>query len=102
MVADPKLVPDNDTVASGLLYHSPAEESHNDTTAPREQVTSIVPQTPASSHTFMRKAMGNSGLHDEVMDITCLSSRDTMTSRYEGVLRQWEKYRWQRVPLLQM
>ena len=44
MVANPKPVPDNDAVARGLPYHSPAEESHIDTTAPREQVTSTVPQ----------------------------------------------------------
>ena len=28
MVANLKLVPDNDRVACGLPYHSPAEESH--------------------------------------------------------------------------
>ena len=66
MVANPKLVPDNDTVACGLLYHSPAEESHIGTTAPREQVTSTVPQTPASNHTFIRKTMGNRGLQEEI------------------------------------
>ena len=43
MVADPKLVPDNDAVTCGLLYNSLAEEIHNDITAPREQVTSTVP-----------------------------------------------------------
>ena len=59
MVAKPKLVPDNDTFACGLPYHSPTEESHNDATAPQEQVTSTVPQTPASSHMFIRKAKGN-------------------------------------------
>ena len=30
------------------------------------------------------------------MDIICLSWRDTTTSRYEGVLRQWENYLCQR------
>ena len=73
MVADPKLVLNNDTVACGLTYHSPTEESYIDTTTPREQVTSIVPQTPASSHTFIRKAMGNQGIREEVMNIICLS-----------------------------
>ena len=82
MVANPKLVPDNVTVACGLLYHSPAEENHIDTTAPREQVTSTVPQTPASNHTFIRKTMENRGLQEEIMDIICLSWRDTTTSRY--------------------
>ena len=43
MVADPKLVPDNDAATCGLLYNSLAEEIHNDITAPREQVTSTVP-----------------------------------------------------------
>ena len=59
MVANPKLVPDNGTVSCGLPYHSPVEESHIDTTTPQEQVTSTIPQTPASSHMFIRKAMGN-------------------------------------------
>ena len=80
MVANPKPVPDNDAVARGLPYHSPAEESHIDTTAPREQVTSTVPQAPASSHTFIREAMENRDLQEEVMDIICLSWRDTKTS----------------------
>ena len=96
MVANSKLVPDNGTVTCGLPYHSPAEESHIDTTAPQEQVTSIVPQTPASSHTFIRKAMGNRDLQEEVIDIICLSWRDTTTSRYEVVLRQWKNYCSQR------
>ena len=82
IVANPKLVLDNDKVACGLPYRSLTEESHIDTTAPREQVTSTVPQTPACSHTFIREAMGNQGLQEEVMDITCLSWRDTRTSRY--------------------
>ena len=73
MVANPKLVPNNDTVACGLPYHSLAEESHIDTTSPQQQVTSTVPQTPASSLTFIRKAMGNRGLQEEIMDIVCLS-----------------------------
>ena len=37
-----------------------------------------------------RKAMGNRGLQEEIMDIICLSWRNTTTSRYEGVLRQWK------------
>ena len=72
MVANPKLVHDNDTVACGLPYQSPAEESHIDATPPREQVISTVPQTPTSSDMFIRKAMGNRGLQEEVMDIICL------------------------------
>ena len=36
-----------------------AEESHIDTSVLREQITSTVPQTPASSHTFIRNAMGD-------------------------------------------
>ena len=95
-MANPKLVPHNETVACGLLYHSPAEESHIDTIAPPEQVTSTVPQTPASNDTFIRKTMGNRGLQEEIMDIICLSWRDTTTSRYEGVLRQWKNYCFQR------
>ena len=95
-MAHPKLVPDNDAVACGLPYHSPAEESHIDTTAPREQVTSTVLQTPASSHTFIRKAMGNRDLQEEVMNIICLSWRDITITRYEGVLRQWKNYCSQR------
>ena len=91
MVANPILVPDNGTVSCGLPYHSPVEESHTDTTTPQEQVTSTIPQTPASSHMFIRKAMGNRGLQEKAMDIICLSWRDTTISRYDGVLRQWEK-----------
>ena len=72
MVANPKLVHDNDTVACGLPYHSPAEESHTDTTPPLEQVISTVPQTPTTSDMFVRKAMGNRGLQEEGMDIICL------------------------------
>ena len=41
-MTDPKLVSDNDTVTCGLPYHPLAEESHIDTTTPREQVTSTV------------------------------------------------------------
>ena len=74
------------TVACGLTYHSPTEESHIETTASREQVTSTVPQTPASSHTFIRKGMGNQGLQEEVMDISLMERhsnislwRDTQT-----------------------
>ena len=96
MVGNPKLVLNNDTVACGLPYHSPKEECHIDTTAPREQATSTVPQTPASSHTFIREAVGNQGLQEKVMDIICLSWRDTTTSCYEGVLRQCENYLCQR------
>ena len=44
MLANPKLVLDNDAVTCGLPYNSPAEESHIDTTAPREQVTSTFPK----------------------------------------------------------
>ena len=88
----PYLFPDNDVVARGLPYHSPAEESHVDTTAPREQVTSTVPQTPASSHMFIRKTMGNRDLQEEVMGIICLSWRDKTTPQYELVLRQWKNY----------
>ena len=44
MVANPKVVPDDDTAACGLPYHSPAEESHIDTTAPQEQVHSLFPK----------------------------------------------------------
>ena len=90
MVANPKLVPNNDTIACELPYHSLAEEGHTDTTAPREQITSTVSQTAASSHTFIREAMGNRGLQEEIMDIICLSWRDTTTPHYEGVLRQWK------------
>ena len=104
MVANPKLVPDNDAVAGEMPYHSPAEESHIDTTAAQEQVTSTVPQTPASSHTFIRKAMGNQNLQEEVMDITCLSWRETTTSPYEGLHRQWKTIaaKGMLIPLLQM
>ena len=84
------------TVTCGLPYHSPAEESHIDTTSPQEQVTSTIPQTPASSYMFVRKAMGNCSLQEELMDIICLSWRDTMTSCYEGVLRLWKNYCCQR------
>ena len=96
MVTNSKLVPDNDTVTCGLPHHSRAEENHIGTTAPREQVTATVPQTPTSSHTFIRKAMENRGLQEKIMDIICLSWRDTTISRYEGVLRQWENYCCQR------
>ena len=78
MMANPKLAPNNGTVACGLPYHPPAEESHIDTTNPQE-VASTVSQTPASSHTFIRKAMRNQELPEEVMDIICLSWRDTTT-----------------------
>ena len=92
MVANPKLVPVNGAVTCGLPYHSPAEENHIETTAPREQVTYTVDQTPASSHTLFRKAMGNRDVSEEVMDIICLSWRDKTTSPYEGVLRRWKNY----------
>ena len=36
--------------------------------------------------------MGNRDLQEEVMDIICLSWRDTTTSQYELVLRQWKNY----------
>ena len=52
MVVSPKLVSDNGAVTWGLSYHSPAEESHIDTTTPQEQVTSTVPQTSAYSHVY--------------------------------------------------
>ena len=39
MVADPKLVPNNDAVTCGLPHHSPTEESQKS----REQITSTVP-----------------------------------------------------------
>ena len=39
MVADPKLVPNNDAVTRGLPHHSPTEESQKS----REQITSTVP-----------------------------------------------------------
>ena len=66
----------------------PQKKATFDTTVPREQVTSTVCQTPASSHTFIRKVMGNRSPQEEVIAIICLSLRGTMTSRYEGVLRQ--------------
>ena len=90
------MVLDNNKVACGLLYHSLTEGSHIATTAPREQVTSTIPQTPACSHTFIREVMGNQVLQEEVMDIICLSWRDTRTSRSEWVLRQWKNYCCQR------
>ena len=58
LVVGPKQVPDNDTVACRLRHHSPTQERQIDTTTPQEQITSIVCQIPASSHTFIRKAMG--------------------------------------------
>ena len=91
-----KLVSDNGIVTCGLPYHSPTEENHIDTTTPREKLTFTVPQTPASSHTFISEAMRNRGPQEEIMDIICLSWRDTTTSRYEGVLREWKNYCCQR------
>ena len=75
----------------------PQKKATFDTTVPREQVTSTVCQTPASSHTFIRKVMGNRSPQEEVIAIICLSLRGTTTSRYEGVLRQQKNYCWQTV-----
>ena len=67
-MANPKLVLDNDAIACGLPYHSPAEEILIDTTAPQEQAIFTLPKTLAFSHTFIREAMGDRDLPEEVID----------------------------------
>ena len=49
-------------------------------------------RTLVSRHKFIRKAMGNRDLQEEVMAIICLSWRDPTTSRHGGALRQWKNY----------
>lgn len=96
MVADTKLVPDNDAVKCRLPYDSTAEENHIDTTTPQEQVIFTVPWNPASSHTFIRKAMRDWEPPEEVIHIICLSWRGSTVSRYDRTLRKWKNYWSQR------
>ena len=52
----------NDAVACRLTHFFPQKKSRNGTTTSLEQITSTVPQRTASSHTFIRGAMGDQNL----------------------------------------
>ena len=56
----------------------------------------LFPKPQLLAMPFIMKAMGNRDLPEEVMDIICLSWRDTITSRYEGVLKSQKNYCSQR------
>ena len=52
----------NDAVTCRLTHLFPQKKSRIDTTTSLEQITSTVPQSTTSSHTFIRGAMGDRNL----------------------------------------